>query len=502
MRHRPWYSNERYVAEKKLSLTTFESDQVEGSTRHMAGGQYHYGVDGWKPSYHGDVIETHSYQDGDYYSSDNSRYGRYAELNTVRGYRYYEDARAIKQVFDTKAGVKHTLSFDYQGRKSYGSEINRFKIMVDGKQVGSFSDDARYNSRYTSSGWHEGEVTFTADLDGKSEITFEEDSSRDDYYGRGMFIDNIKLVQNAHYESFPVIDVLKPAIEIDQSKTDIKQNSPTFNFFGDFDGPVTIGDNNKTGDGSVFGDNNKTGSDNAFGSFNGNGNTGSSFSFGGKALDLKLSAPIGAVKAYGNYTAKDSGGKLVTDQVNWDSKDGTKGCIATGSAKADQIFAKAGWDLITGGEGNDLVRAGNGRDVITGGKGADELHGDFGWNTYTSEKDGFKDLIVIKSDQNLVNWLYQKAGNNPTGGKADIIEGLDANDSIRILGAKTSSLVFKTATAHGVEGVGIFAGTALEAVYAGGDLSIAQVKAMTTGDPAAAAVSSDGTVSTYGWTGF
>ena len=38
MRHRPWYSNERYVAEKKLSLTTFESDQVEGSTRHMAGG--------------------------------------------------------------------------------------------------------------------------------------------------------------------------------------------------------------------------------------------------------------------------------------------------------------------------------------------------------------------------------------------------------------------------------------------------------------------------------
>ena len=128
------------------------------------------------------------------------------------------------------------------------------------------------------------------------------------------------------------------------------------------------------------------------------------------------------------------------------------------------------------------------------------MHGDFGWNTYTSEKDAYADLIVVKSDNNLVNPLLKKAGNNQNGGKADIIEGLDSFDSIRILGAETSSLSFQNASAHGIEGIGIFAGTALEALYAGGDLSIDQIKSMTSGDPAANPISADGTMGTYGWT--
>ena len=133
-------------------------------------------------------------------------------------------------------------------------------------------------------------------------------------------------------------------------------------------------------------------------------------------------------------------GSVIEDCVGGAANDVITGNSAankiSGMKGNDRIYGKLGWDTIVGGEGNDFVRAGNGRDVITGGKGADELHGDFGWNTYTSEKDGFKDLIVIKSDQNLVNWRLKKAGNNPTGRKADIIEGLDANDSIRILGAR------------------------------------------------------------------
>ena len=44
-------------------------------------------------------------------------------------------------------------------------------------------------------------------------------------------------------------------------------------------------------------------------------------------------------------------------------------------------------------------------------------------------------------------------------------------------------LEFQKASAHGVEGIGIFAGNALEALYVGGDLSLDQVKAMTSGDP-------------------
>ena len=245
--------------------------------------------------------------------------------------------------------------------------------------------------------------------------------------------------------------------------------------------PVQVGNNNFINTGTIIGNN-----------FQGafvttkrpyNKKKVSSWSGENQKHELSLKAPIGQVKTYGEYQVAKKGGKLVIDQVVW-QKGVRSGAIVNGSDKNDRIFAKQGWDRIIGGRGNDFIRAGNGRDVITGGKGADVLHGDFGWNTYTSEKDGYKDLIVIKSDQNLVNWMLKKAGNNPDGRKADIIEGLDANDSIRILGAETSSLNFKKASAHGVQGIGIFAGNALEALYAGGDLNRAQVIAMTSGDPA------------------
>ena len=74
---------------------------------------------------------------------------------------FWGDARGIQQTFSTQAGAKHTISFDYTGRYGYDTDVNRFKILVDGKHVGTFSDDARYNSRYSSSVWHKGQVSFT-----------------------------------------------------------------------------------------------------------------------------------------------------------------------------------------------------------------------------------------------------------------------------------------------------------------------------------------------------
>ena len=116
---------------------------------------------------------------------------------------------------------------------------------------------------------------------------------------------------------------------------------------------------------------------------------------------------------------------------------------------------------------------------------ADELHGDFGWNTYRSEKDGYDDLIVIKSDQHLSNWIYGKAGNNPAGEKTDFIEGLDAIDEIKIIGVMSSDLTFGNTSHRGITGVGIYAKGTLEAIYTGGDLSVAQITGMTSGDPTA-----------------
>lgn len=153
------------------------------------------------------------------------------------------------------------------------------------------------------------------------------------------------------------------------------------------------------------------------------------------------------------------------------------------------IRGLAGWDYLKGSNGSDLIHGGNGRDIIWGSEGSDELHGDFGWNTFGDERDGSKDLIAIKSDQHLYNWWYGKAGNSPNGEKADFIEGLDSTDEIKIIGVYTSDITFKEDTVHrGIRGIGIYAKGTLEAVYTTHNLSIDQLRQMTTGDASADAM--------------
>ena len=156
--------------------------------------------------------------------------------------------------------------------------------------------------------------------------------------------------------------------------------------------------------------------------------------------------------------------------------------IVEGSDQGETLRGLTSWDILDVKGGDDLVHGGNGRDIIMGGSGEDELHGDFGWNTYTDQRDGFNELISIKSDEFLNNWWYGTDGNSPNGEKADIIEGLDASDEIKILGVSTDRLSCADASAHGVQGVGIFADGILEAVYTGGELSSDQLSSMTTGD--------------------
>jgi Ca2+-binding RTX toxin-like protein len=148
----------------------------------------------------------------------------------------------------------------------------------------------------------------------------------------------------------------------------------------------------------------------------------------------------------------------------------------------DQLFGRMGRDFLCGGLGNDHIRAGMGRDVVTGGEGADEIHGGFGRNTFKSEVDGYSDRLVIQSDDWLVNPLSGTAGNNPNGGKADVLKGLDSIDKIKIIGVVTADISVRSgATAHGLTGIGIFAKGALEALYTGSDLSVAQIQSMTIG---------------------
>ena len=152
----------------------------------------------------------------------------------------------------------------------------------------------------------------------------------------------------------------------------------------------------------------------------------------------------------------------------------------------DTMTGLRGKDTLFGYDGEDLLRAGNGRDYIWGGKDSDEMYGGFGHNTFGDERDGSADDIYFKSDQFAYNYIYDSAGNNPTGQKLDILKGLDTSDRIHVQGVATSSLTFREvndfSSPSGVlSGIGIYSGGYLEAIYTGGDLTAAQVQSITSG---------------------
>ena len=222
-----------------------------------------------------------------------------------------------------------------------------------------------------------------------------------------------------------------------------------------------------------------------------------------KYLEITASAWIGTIQINRVAQASNNGSEIVWGLQTVDGADPRVGSVLNGGIGNDIIRGLKGWDILDGGIGNDLIKAGNGRDIITGGAGQDELHGDFGFNTFTDERDNASDLIVIKSDEYLVNHIYGKAFNNTDGSKCDIIEGLDPIDRIRLIGVNSADITFASNTTLTrnnitVTGIGIYGKGALEAMYTGGNLSISELTQMTSGDDSSAALNNQ--IYSYSWT--
>jgi len=152
----------------------------------------------------------------------------------------------------------------------------------------------------------------------------------------------------------------------------------------------------------------------------------------------------------------------------------------------DELTGYRGADLLVGDAGDDILRGGNGKDVLTGGTGGDTMYGGFGQNTFTGERDGAIDKLWLKSDHLATNWLTNSA-NNQDGTKVDIIGTLDTFDRIYIQGAYNGQLSYGATTANiqgqEVSGLGIYAGSVLEAIYTGNNVTSSQLDLMTTGVP-------------------
>ena len=153
-----------------------------------------------------------------------------------------------------------------------------------------------------------------------------------------------------------------------------------------------------------------------------------------------------------------------------------------GGVGNDRLNGSKGNDFLEGGAGDDIIYGGKGNDTLQGGNGADILHGSLGQNTFSNTADGSTDIINIQCEQQSGKKRRRKAKNKKQGtNNIDIIEGLDVNDQINLIGAENKSISVQETIALGETGVGIFAKGSLEALYTGDELSSAQLLDMTTG---------------------
>ena len=148
----------------------------------------------------------------------------------------------------------------------------------------------------------------------------------------------------------------------------------------------------------------------------------------------------------------------------------------------DRLKGNNGNDTLRGGDGDDIIHGGKGSDIIRGGKGADVLYGNTGQNTFSSAADESIDIINIQCEQQSNKKRRRKANKKKqSANNIDIIEELDLNDKINLIGAKNKSIFIQETSSLGEAGLGIFAKGSLEALYIGDDLSSAQLLNITTG---------------------
>ncbi len=188
-----------------------------------------------------------------------------------------------------------------------------------------------------------------------------------------------------------------------------------------------------------------------------------------------------------SHFENESTGTSIDDSLKGKSGSDFQSDLFYGGDGDDELVGYRGADSLSGGNGNDTIRGGNGRDTLYGGSGVDTLYGGFGFNTFESQKDGSSDKLYLKSDHLAYNWIYEKAGNNDSGEKADRIYELDKSDQIIIQGATDDQIVVAAGASHTTPlgeqlyGVGIFVEGKIEAIYTGGTLDAIWLDLMTSG---------------------
>ena len=189
-------------------------------------------------------------------------------------------------------------------------------------------------------------------------------------------------------------------------------------------------------------------------------------------------------------------GSESADNIKMDNTDSFKNDIISTGKGDDIVSAMRGADYIKAGEGDDIIHGNHGRDVLHGEKGNDTIRGGHGpdqifagsgsdwiWGGIGSNtidaglNDGNSDDIFVPVDQ-----VHNTQFGNPGGANADILNNLGSEDRIFMHGSGISdaSLSYEATSHNGINGIGIYANGALEALVTG-NFNTTQIDSMTTG---------------------
>ena len=190
------------------------------------------------------------------------------------------------------------------------------------------------------------------------------------------------------------------------------------------------------------------------------------------------------------YKSQDSSRSASADQTLMAYAEPSNGIWPTAYTSSDHSALQAIWgqeensgaNQLIGGDGPDIITGSDANDDIYGYGGADQLKGGLGSNSFTSPSDGARDWVYISRDGSKL--LSQAAVT------IDVITAIGLEDRIAILDANRRRLRFRSLTLESptygpLSGIGIYSGGALEAIYTGNDLSLAEIRRITTAVPSA-----------------
>jgi Ca2+-binding RTX toxin-like protein len=407
------------VGSGRAETTTFQSTFETG-----AGGSGFTSepVDGWS-AISGTQIETWHEDDiaGSAYDGD-----EFIELN-YEGSGTYPDAGGIERTISTDADTPYELSFHVSPRPGFESYMD-FEV----RAIDVSSGDVLKTLAISWDGHTVSDLTWTQHTlqflgtGGDVQLVFEDTGAVHDY-GRGAYVDDIRL---SVFEAYTAADTIDMSAFISVGLTDT-------------DGSETLGDieisNIPPGSVMTVGG---TPIDTSGGAV-----TVTTAQLANLALqppagftgDLYLDVAVTSTEAENGDTATSTDTltiSVVSNDENMDSLGSSSGDTLNGDAgsntiyggaRGDNLYGNAGDDVLYGGTGNDRLYGGDGNDVLLGGDGGDYLYGDAG-NDFLYG--GGDDDRLYGGDGN--DTLYGGEGRDRLYGGAgdDLLIGGGDNDSV------------------------------------------------------------------------